>query len=410
MIIAGGTYLETVVQPDSRDLMGSGVRAAAALSKASKTVSLITAVDEISAKEAEWVSSALHINRLELLSRTEPVGFSYMTPISSPSINGLSAEVNGVIESEDNTTLLFGFVERGNLGRKIDSVNVLLDPQKPRDTDPLNLDGITYERLAIVANRSETLQLGGESSDIRSAARKLLSTSGASSVVTKRGAAGCLVTWVERGDIHQATVAAYATPRVWPIGSGDVFSAGYAYALDSGADYVESARVASRCAAHWCATRRPDIPEEILHGENVYPLIEPRAARVYLAGPFFTTGERWLIETVRDELRSLGVEPWSPVHEVGPGVDIAEADLAGLESCDAVLALLDHGDSGTIFEVGWAAASDIPIVGFGNVVEPEGMKMLGGSSVELHRDLSTACYRAAWAAMGMTVMPGWMTS
>ena len=160
MIVAGGTYLETVVQPPARDLVGSGVRAAAALTNASKDVSLITAVDEATAPEADRVAATLE-SRERFFRGANRLGFNYMTPISSPSINGLSAEASGRIQSNDSTTLLFGFVERGVLRRNFDSETVVLDPQKPRDTDPLSLSGIKRKRLVVVANRSETLQLGG---------------------------------------------------------------------------------------------------------------------------------------------------------------------------------------------------------------------------------------------------------
>ena len=409
MIVAGGTYREVVLVPDSNDLVGSGVRAAAALRNTSAVTALVTAVDDATTTEAEWVAEALGIEQRTILARSEPVGFSYLTPISSPSINGLGAVAEGRIESTDATTLIFGFVERGELARAIESDTVVIDPQKPRDTDDLNFDGIDARHVVVVANRSETLNLGGRENDLHGAAVNLLSATKASAVVSKSGAAGCVVTWREGAEVRQESVGAIPTSRVWPIGSGDVFSAGLAYALDSGADFVEAARVGSRSAAYWCATRRPDIPLSVLQGTESTTPLDPRPGRVYVAAPFFTTGERWLVETVRDELFALGVSPWSPFHEVGPGEEIAAADLEGLHGSAAVLALLDHSDSGTVFEVGWAIASGIPVVGFGNVVEPEGMKMLGGSGVELHRDLSTACYRAAWAAMGMQVTAGWVT-
>lgn len=409
MIIAGGTYTETVIEPDSKDLMGSGMRAAAALAPHDNSLRLVTAVDDAMAEEAELVAEALGVRRT-LVERSEPVGFRYMTPISSPLINGVGAIASGGVREEADTALLFGFVERGEVLTSVDARTVVLDPQKPRDTDRLNLSSIQSERLVLVANRSETRQLARGEGSVAAAARKLLSDPRLDAVVTKQGAAGSLVSWRSGTEIHQETVGAHPTNRVWPIGSGDAFSAGYAFALQQGADYVEAARVGSRSAAHWCSTRQPSLPVAVLAGEDVSDALRPRRARVYVAGPFFTTGERWLVETVRDQLDSLGVIPWSPVHEVGHGENIAHADLAGLRSSDAVLALLDHSDSGTIFEVGWAVAAQIPVVGFGRVVEKEGMKMLGGSSVELHRDLSTACYRAAWAAMGLSIEPGWMTT
>lgn len=409
MIIAGGTYAETVVEPDSKDLMGSGMRAAAALASHVDDLTLVTAVDDALAEEAELVAEALDVRRT-LVERSEPVGFRYMTPVSSPLINGAGAVVSGGVSADTDTALLFGFVERGEVLTSVDARTVVLDPQKPRDTDRLSLSAINSERLVLVANRSETRQLARGERSVAEAAKALLSEPRLDAVITKQGAAGCLVTWKAGTDIRQETVGAHPTKRVWPIGSGDTFSAGYTFALHHGADYVEAARVGSSSAAHWCSTRESRIPAAVLTGEQVGGALHPRRGRVYVAGPFFTTGERWLVETVRDQLDSLGVVPWSPVHEVGHGEDIAHADLAGLQSCDAVIALLDHSDSGTIFEVGWAVAAEIPVVGFGRVVEKEGMKMLGGSSVELHRDLATACYRAAWAAMGMPVEPGWMTT
>lgn len=408
MKIVGGTYTESVVEPGSEEIMGSGLRAAAALAPHLNDLSLITAIDSDMAEPVTWIANALGVHRV-VLERSEPVGFRYMTPVSSPLINGIGATLEDDIIVEDSTALLFGLVERHLGERKVDAPTIVLDPQKPRDTEQLQLSDLTYDRLVVVANRSETMQLGRESLSVSEAARSLLYSSQASAIVTKQGAAGCLVTWRDGSHVRQETVGAHPTRRVWPIGSGDVFSAGFSFALSEGAHFVEAARVGSRSAAHWVSTQQPDVPASILRGESTGGVLNPRKAQVYLAGPFFTTGERWLIETVRDTLNSLGVSAWSPVHEVGHGDDIAEADLDGLRNSDAVLALLDHSDAGTIFEVGWAVARDIPVVGFGRVVEKEGMKMLGGSAVELHRDLATACYRAAWAGMGMRTIAGWLT-
>lgn len=407
MIIVGGTYDEVVVQPDSNDLIGSGVRAAAALSNTSTVEKLITAVDKGTLDEFNLVASALRIKDVEIVRRTERVGFRYMTPISPPSINGIGSLTDGSISVDTQTALIFGMVEGGKLTRKVNAEYIVLDPQKPRDTEPISRRGLKG-KLVIVANQSETQQLGDDANEVV-AAQNLLYSSGAHAIVTKRGASGCLITFSEGSHLRQEAVGAVPSDRVWPIGSGDMFSAGFAYALDQGRDLVEAAMVGSQTASYWCATRRPDIPLHVLSQVDSQ-FLTPRPGRVYLAGPFFSAAERWLVETVYEELKALGVEVWSPYHEVGPGEDIARADLDGLDSCDAVLALLDHSDSGTIFEVGWAVAKRIPVVGFGNAVEKEGMKMLGGSSVELHRDLSTACYRAAWAAMGMQTRPGWLTN
>ena len=414
MIIVGGTYQELVVQPESSDLLGSGMRAAAALANRSDPPTLHTALDSQSREEAELVASSLRVRLGAIAERDELVAFRYLTPISTPAINGPNSRLVGTssIDASDETALVFGMVEAPTSGVKVAASRIILDPQRPRDAEPLVLDGLEADEYLVVANVSEMRKLG-QSNDLRAAASQLLATHPqVLGTITKRGAAGCLVSRRHGSEIEHTIVGAHPTDRVWPIGSGDVFSAGFAHAIDADADLVEAARLGSAAAAHWCSTRSLAITPKILASDfsDLPPAIDPARVRVYLAGPFFTLGERWLVETVRDELLSLGVEVWSPVHEVGPGgLEVAIQDLAGLNECDVMLALLDHGDPGTIFEVGWAARQGMPIIGYGQVIDGEGAKMLAGTSVEIHRDLSTACYRAAWAGMGLRPRPGWAT-
>lgn len=406
MIIVGGTYFERVIVPESEYLLGSGVRAAAALANLPETPSLVTAVDESSSDEAAMVRAALRVKTFneKVLERSEPVGFTYVTPMSPPSINGPAARVtlDNIGDSiEDAETLLrFGLIERGER-LTVSARTVIIDPQKPRDTGSLELDDVRADRVIVVANRSEAKQLGGEPQII---------SAGVSGVVTKLAAAGCTVTWIADGDIKQEHLGAHPTHRVWPIGSGDVFSAGLAAALDAGADLVDAARIASASAAHWCSTRAPALPVALLNGD-LSSLPAPLAAtrpRIYLAGPFFSVGERWLVELVREALHQLGASVFSPVHDVGVGgAEVAAADLEGLRGCDAMLALLDGADPGTVFEVGWAVRSQVPVVGYASVLSEEVAKMMAGTAVELHRDLSTACYRATWAGMGLRTRRGW---
>lgn len=89
MKVVGGTYRELVTVPDSDDLAGSGLRAAAALREAAERPVLHTAVDERQWEEAELVAAALGVDRVPT-QRSEPVGFSYFTPLSAPRINGLT--------------------------------------------------------------------------------------------------------------------------------------------------------------------------------------------------------------------------------------------------------------------------------------------------------------------------------
>lgn len=75
---------------------------------------------------------------------------------------------------------------------------------------------------------------------------------------------------------------------------------------------------------------------------------------------------------------------------------VAEADLAGLEECDRVFAILDGLDAGTLFEVGYARKMGIPVYGYGETIEPENSKMITGSGCHLIPDFATAIYFAGW--------------
>jgi nucleoside 2-deoxyribosyltransferase len=425
MIVIGGIYFEDVVAPESREWAGSGLRAAAALSRRGSPPTLHTAVDgadvldaeqraRTSIYEVEMVAAALGVS-IDAVERSERVGFRYVTPVSAPAVNGPNSRIERaiVVDAPDETVLMFGMIEAkgAELTAQVNAKLLVLDPQRPRDAKPLDLTGTHAERVVIVANVGEIRGLG-RSAELRIAAATILEENrNVTGVVTKRGAAGCLVSQRVGDDLQHDAIGAHPTRRVWPIGSGDVFSAGLAHALDIGKDLTSAARIASASAAHWCSTRVHAVPPAILAGDldGLAKPISPSTPKVYLAGPFFTIGERWLVETVRDELISLGVDVWSPVHEVGHGgIEVAQQDLDGLLECDVVLALLDRSDPGTIFEVGWAVRTGLPVVGYATVGDDEGMKMLGGTAVELHSDLSTACYRAAWAGMGLRTRPGWM--
>lgn len=415
MKVVGGTYIESVVVPDWQEWAGSGLRAAAALShRAGGAPTLVTAVDETSFEDVDMVRSALGVGWEDPRGwRDELIGFRYLTPISAPSVNGPNSTLMESIEADDETILAFGLIEDPGGMVKLHATTVVLDPQRPRDPEPLSLRGITASKVYVVANSGEIRGLG-QSTDIRTASAAVLAKfEKVSGVITKRGAPGCLVTThdANSSDIRHELVGAHPTTSVWPIGSGDVFSAGIAHAIDEGADLVEAARIGSAAAAHWCSTKVAAVPEALLRGDtSTLPRpVTPTNLRVYLAAPFFSIAERWLVETVKDELTSLGATVWSPFHEVGPGGDeVAQQDLDGMLNCDVVLALLDYSDPGTVFEVGWAVRHSLPVVGFSSVPNDEGAKMMAGSGVELHRDLSTACYRAAWVGMGLKARRGWM--
>lgn len=410
MIVVGGTYEERVTIPAREDVAGSGLRAAAAL-RSQAAVRLATALDPLTATAAHSAFATLSIEAA-VVERDEPVGFRYFTPVSSPSIDGPSASYGGVLTADDDVALIFGMVETGS--REIRAGRAVLDPQRPRDLAALDLSDITADELTVVANAREARALAPAAASLAVAARQILGSSGATAVVVKDSARGCLVLTAAGTTVTK--VGPYPTRSVWPVGSGDVFAAGYASAWGSGADPVEAARVASGSAAWWCGTRVHQVPAAILAGTPVDQVLDDAAAElvppdapplVYLAAPFFSLADRWLVETCRSVLLGLGAEVFSPLHDVGPGGDeVARRDLDGLGRSDVVLALLDGWDPGTLYEVGWAHHRGIPVVGFLQGPGHEGTKMLVGTGAELHQDLSSALYRSVWAGQGHPLTPG----
>jgi nucleoside 2-deoxyribosyltransferase len=403
MRIVGGVYAESCEIPRFNALAGSGLRAAGAIAGATPDLVLHTAIDRATLDDARTIAGGLGV-AIARVERDQPVGFRYFTPMSSPSIDGPSAAADAIDAADDNI-LSFGLIESGLVRLSCRSLTV--DPQRPRDLTGIDLSVAEFERLAIVCNRSEIRALGGDSNPI-AAAQAVRARHGAEVVVVKLGAVGAAVV-----DDDVRRIGAHPTSSVFPIGSGDVFAAAFARSWGAGVTAAEAARSASAAAAWWCGTLSPSVPVDVLNGQApAVATIAPEALvgdgdpKVYLAGPFFDVAQRWLVELVRESLRSLGASVFSPFHDVGAGGDeVAVADLEGLNGADAVLALVDGWDAGTVYECGWAARAGIPIIAFGNHFDSEAAKMVVGNGAELHRDLSTAVYRAVWAALGMPVVP-----
>jgi hypothetical protein len=389
--IVGGAYRERCANPLYEALVGSGVRAAASLVASGSDVQLTMAVHESEQLEAGVVADTLSVN-VDVVERTRPVSFTYFTPLNAPVIGGLGSRVGTDISVEDDSVLLFGLIESGKVRAK--GRRVVVDPQRPRNMTEEDLPEVDADEQAWALNERETTQLAGVD-DVFAAASRLVAARGLSVVVTKRGPQGALVT---TADGHQVEVGACVTESVFPIGSGDVFAGTFAWAwADQGLDPVGAAKVASTAAAHWCETRDFPTPAEVLDGAVTRELVPTiKAGPVYLAGPFFNLQQRWLIDVVR---ASLAPHVWSPSHEVGVGgLEVAKQDLDGLELCDSVLVLLDDNDQGTVFEVGWATKMGIPVVMYTEQLDTEGSKMLLGTGAQHYDDLSTAVYKAQWAA------------
>lgn len=390
LAVVGGLYRERCVWPEWDRIFGSGGRAAAAIVGHVDTITLITYASTAAANEFRPQAEE---DGVEFNSRRsdQAISFEYVHSLSTPVLTPLLSRViqQSPLDVSAEAVLRFGMLEGT---ARIDAQRCVYDPQSAFAPESFSENGSRAAHLAIVANRAEILALGSGSSPVE-AARDLLDQ-GAEVVVIKSGAQGAYV--VTSAGV--TTVPPNRSDRVWTIGSGDVFAAMFAarWAVH-GDDPIEAAHLASLAVAAYAETRGLPLPsiEQLRHRAAPVTAIGGRA---YLASPFFTLGQRWLVDETRRGLRDLGLDVFSPVHDIGPGPAnvVAPADLAGLDTCDVVFAILDGLDSGTMFEVGYARALKKPVYALAQNVSEEDLKMVEGSGCRIFDDFVTALHHLAW--------------
>ena len=402
--VVGGVYRERCRLPDNSDeVWGSGGRAAAVLSGLGIQTHLHTAVDESSKFFALNLAASFHFD-VSIESVSQTLEFRYDHALATPIIWPPAETIEKVTIAVDaDCALVFGMLDAET---QVRARRVVYDPQNPISPArfPSDLGSIT--EVAYVLNAVEVCHLG-EADDLEVAAKNVLGKLGAKVVVVKRGARGALV--VEES--HSSRIPAYATERVWPIGSGDVFAAVFAARWATSADVSASsaAEVASKGVALYVNDRVIPLVEDQLSSSIPF-LFPPIPAReqastgpkydVYLAGPFFNIAQKWLVEQARLALRGMSLRVFSPLHDVGigDGEDVAPKDIEGLKSSRVVFALLDGLDAGTLFEIGYARSIGKHVVVLAESTSAEALKMISGTNCEVLPDFVTACYRTAWAA------------
>lgn len=399
--VVGGTYFEYCAEPERRDLLGSGLRAAAAVSRLTKVL-LHTYADKRSRSGIEANAATFSVP-VDFTPRRQAIRFEYSHPLATPIVVppiGYIASAKSIALTAD-AMLCFGMLEGT---AKVTAKRAVYDPQSPFDPRPFAESGSTSQELALVLNGREALMLAGlRTRSFDSVAKRLFARSGAAVIVVKRGTHGATV--FTRGRV--TTVPAYRTTHVWKLGSGDVFAGVFAayWALRRADAHAAAAR-ASEAAALYCDTHALPLPSDFrrIVSRRFAPIAPRRRsspASVYLAGPFFTMAQRWLINEARRTLQQQGLRVFSPLHDVGHGTadQVVPADLKALARSDAVFAIADGLDSGTLFEVGYASARGIPVVAFVQNEDAGALKMLEGSACRLCDDFTTAIYQTVWRAI-----------
>jgi hypothetical protein len=170
----------------------------------------------------------------------------------------------------------------------------------------------------------------------------------------------------------------------------------------------DAALEASKATAYYCERREfpthDDLskfaPTPLLLGRR---WLEGYRAKVYLAGPFFSLNQLWMVEEARRLLRHMDLDVLSPYHDigVGPASQVVPGDIAAINACDLIYAIGDGLDAGTIYEVGYARALGRPVVVYAENETTENLKMMEGTDCFIYRDFVSSIYRAAWIACAL---------
>jgi len=398
--VVGGVYEEHCDEPHWKQLFGSGGRAAAAVTKLlSGKVALHTYSPSSAIGGVEALASVFRFRVKCSTARVRPI-FRYVHGLSIPNISPHPSAIRHElpIHLDAPNILRFGMLEGDAVVR---GDRVVYDPQSPIQPRPFHENGSSARRLAIVVNRAEGKVLTGQTDGV-AIAQTLIRKHRAAVAVVKEGPHGAVVC---EGKLI-SRIPAYKTPSVFPIGSGDVFSAVFASQwAEKRKSAHSSAFAASIAVSNYCNTKALPISPTSLKKPK-FPAINLARTRrkrplVYLAGPFFDLAQRWLIHESRAALSSVGLRVFSPFHDVGRGSaeDVAPADIAALRKCDGVFAIMDGLDSGTLFEVGFARALGVPVVVLCEREGEEQLKMLVGSGCVMRTDFVSAIYEISWQCL-----------
>ena len=391
--VAGALYVERCIEPRWDDVYGSGGRAAAALSAAVRGIRLATYRPPQLEDAQASLTSAYGI-LIEGPAIDSEIAFHYFHTLATPRITPRPDAIirNEPFEVEDDVVLRFGMLEGD---ARVRARTAVYDPQSAFDPRPFAENGSSAGRVALILNRLEARRFSGQD-DPEGGMKALLDRGEADVIVLKMGGHGALVATKD----GSWTVPAYRSESVFKIGSGDVFSAAFTqfWALEGRAP-AEAADLASRATSQYVNTRSLPISsaDELLRS-GADP-IKPGRGRIYIAAPFFNLAERWIVEEIRNQLMTMRVPVFSPLHDVGegPGEVVAPLDLKGLDESQAVLAVLNGADAGTVFEVGYAVARGIPVVALAQNMRPEDVKMPAGAGCRIVDDLVSSIYHAIWA-------------
>lgn len=376
MQIAGGLYRELCESPFWDTTLGSGGRAAMAIASLSSDLELHTYASTFD----ENVLSQLKNKgiRVTANSRTTSIAFAYFHPLSVPHIEPPLKEIkqqNSIYVTGD-AVLRFGFIEGDAV---VNANRAVYDPQTWRNPQAFSDNGSTANELTIVLNELELHNATGIACQ-EEAAIQLIKKQNAYSVIVKAGIKGATV-YEKTGKITH--IPAYRSSKVFKIGTGDVFSAIFAFHWAyRGCSAGESADLASRSVALYCDSRQFSFSRSLM--EKLSPVTYAQEAKILLEGAVDSLGQRYVLEEARLALSELGMEVYCPE------LSLSSFDIVA----DAVLVVDDGLNFSSKNRINRAVAEDIPVVVLRERITTNTTEI---KSTLVTDDFTTAMYLTAWS-------------
>lgn len=379
MEIVGGLYHELCDFPRWRAIRGSGGRAAFLL--AGQVAARLHCY--ASARESAGIEE-LQARGVTVCAHSAPSGiaFAYFHSLSTPHIEPPPETLRPAepFTVSGQTFLRFGLLEGDPVIKA--AGRAVYDPQTAREPIPFHANGSSASEWALVVNARELAAIGG-SEDLAAAAARAQADQGAAVVVAKCGPAGAQV--FVRDTTRPVTVPAYQSDRVFKIGTGDVFSAAFAFHwAERGLPADLAADRASRAVSAYCDHPHAGLLE---HDKVERPPVPTGPGRtILLLGASETLGQRYVLEEARFRLRELGAEVVAPALDLAPPACAAKA----------VLVVADGAG-----QAEWACADALAEGGARRIVfaQPgDGVPPRAERGAIVTNDFATAVYRAIWAS------------
>lgn len=371
MIVAGGTYLEVCLSPSHTRLLGSGGRAFRALQNLNPSIELYTFH-----KSPALLKAALG-SRVHVFPSAQSIEFFYRHPLARPDISHWPTTRLADVKISAEMALSFGCVE----GDFVIEADVLVyDPQSAPSYPEVLPRGSRANRIAFVLNEIDAKRLTGKD-DVLEAGQTLHRSCSASATVVKHGPFGAFV-W--DGSDNPKHIPAYLTQKVNKIGSGDVFSATFAYHWGERAlGAVEAAARASAHTAEYVETNVLPCPLEP-KGREPIPLRSGQANRFLLIADLDTAIGRWLGYDARSALTDLGAKVFI--------VSVSNLDsVSNIDGFDAAFVAVPSPKDNMLQRL---LQTHLPIVVYVN--DEKALEVLTIKGVTFESDFASSVYRTFW--------------